>query len=404
MKKLLVTLLLTLLGYNIVQSQDWININSPVSIDLTKVKFLNSSIGLAVGREGVVLKTTNGGISWVQKNINQTTHLSDVCFIGNQIVLASGIDAILRSTDLGESWIDIDVPALENFMSMSFLDQNTGFACGSGATIIKTTNGGLNWQLVSQGTGGFYSCKFFDVNNGVAINSFNVIKKTTNGGVSWFNVYTTPNAPRCMFFNGSTSFVSGWGGYIFKTTNNGTNWSVVDNGGKDYDIYSGSFLNQDIGLFTGPAPGWSKGIIFKTLNGGNSWVLTDSINGSPYSMDFAGNYAVIVCDSGKIFRSSNPIGIREISSQVPDKYSLSQNYPNPFNPTTNIEFSVPKTGAVKLTVFDLTGREISTLVKSTLSVGKYRVDFNAGNLSSGTYFYRLETDSYVLTKKMVLVK
>lgn len=89
---------------------------------------------------------------------------------------------------------------------------------------------------------------------------------------------------------------------------------------------------------------------------------------------------------------------------VPVKFSLSQNYPNPFNPSTQISFSLPKAADVKLVVFDILGREVATLVNEFRSAGNHNIEFNASNLSSGVYFYRLETDNFTDTKKMLLIK
>jgi len=100
----------------------------------------------------------------------------------------------------------------------------------------------------------------------------------------------------------------------------------------------------------------------------------------------------------------NPIGITSINTTVPKGYSLEQNYPNPFNPVTNIRIKMPKEGFVKLIVYDVTGREAAILVNETLRAGEYNVDFNAGSLPSGVYFYRLLTKDFSETKKMVLVK
>jgi hypothetical protein len=97
-------------------------------------------------------------------------------------------------------------------------------------------------------------------------------------------------------------------------------------------------------------------------------------------------------------------GLSNLSNEIPQNFSLSQNYPNPFNPVTNITFSIPKAGYVKLTVFDITGKEITKLVNGGLSAGTYNADFNASSLSSGAYFYRLETEGFTDIKKMILVK
>ena len=99
-----------------------------------------------------------------------------------------------------------------------------------------------------------------------------------------------------------------------------------------------------------------------------------------------------------------PVGITHISSEVPSKYNLSQNYPNPFNPTTNIKFDIPKNEFATMKVYDMLGKEITTLVNEKLNAGTYSVDWNASEYPSGVYFYRLQTDSYTEVKKMILTK
>lgn len=98
------------------------------------------------------------------------------------------------------------------------------------------------------------------------------------------------------------------------------------------------------------------------------------------------------------------VGIKELSTEIPESYQLHQNYPNPFNPTTKIRFEIPKSGLTKLVVYDILGREISTLVNENLNPGIYETTFNAEYLSSGIYFYRLESDNYNITKKLILLK
>lgn len=98
--------------------------------------------------------------------------------------------------------------------------------------------------------------------------------------------------------------------------------------------------------------------------------------------------------------------VKEISNNIPDEYELYQNYPNPFNPTTTISFTIPVGAqhAAHLQVFDILGREITTLVNENLQPGNYTVSFDAGNLSSGVYFYKLNSGSFTQTKKMLLIK
>ncbi len=94
----------------------------------------------------------------------------------------------------------------------------------------------------------------------------------------------------------------------------------------------------------------------------------------------------------------------EISNIIPEKYELSQNYPNPFNPVTTIQFQVPSLKFVKLVVYDLLGREVKTLVNEYKQAGSYIVSFDGSKLSSGIYFYRLESGDYVQVRRMVLIK
>lgn len=89
---------------------------------------------------------------------------------------------------------------------------------------------------------------------------------------------------------------------------------------------------------------------------------------------------------------------------IPEKFELNQNYPNPFNPNTTIKFAVAKDGNVKLNVFDINGKLVNTLVNQRVITGRYSADFNASELSSGVYFYTLETPEFKETKKMILVK
>ena len=89
---------------------------------------------------------------------------------------------------------------------------------------------------------------------------------------------------------------------------------------------------------------------------------------------------------------------------LPSEYSLDQNYPNPFNPITTINFSIPKEGMVTLNIYNAIGQEVVTLINEIKHVGNYNLQFNASSLPSGIYFYQLKANSYVETKKMVLLK
>lgn len=136
----------------------------------------------------------------------------------------------------------------------------------------------------------------------------------------------------------------------------------------------------------------------------------------------AGNYEVIADRLGYIGAQQNaaisnsnllnlnftliPIftGIHSISNIVPEKFSLYQNYPNPFNPVTNIKFDIPKASYVKINVYNVLGKEVSLLMSENKPAGRYSIDFDASSLTSGVYFYKIETGDFAETKRMVILK
>jgi hypothetical protein len=113
------------------------------------------------------------------------------------------------------------------------------------------------------------------------------------------------------------------------------------------------------------------------------------------------NTAVI--EQGTKQSVTNPLGVSNPSG-VPSEYELSQNYPNPFNPVTNIEFSIPEKTNVSLKIYDVSGREVKTMVNGEMNAGTYNAEVEGENLSSGLYFYTLQTNKFIQTKKMVLIK
>jgi hypothetical protein len=110
---------------------------------------------------------------------------------------------------------------------------------------------------------------------------------------------------------------------------------------------------------------------------------------------------------GKIIHTTNsgmPVAVANNSGNMPDNFILYQNYPNPFNISTIIEFEIPKRGHVTIKIYNILGKEIRTIVNEVLSPGKYKTVFNADNLSSEIYFYKLVIGANTAVKKMVLIK
>ncbi|MBV6478388.1 MAG: hypothetical protein HGGPFJEG_01142 [Ignavibacteria bacterium] len=133
-----------------------------------------------------------------------------------------------------------------------------------------------------------------------------------------------------------------------------------------------------------------------TTNETHNYTFSDRVTTGNYNyrlkqVDFNGNF--------EYFNLSS-----EVNVGIPDKFDMSQNYPNPFNPSTKINYDIPVDGKVTIALYDISGREIAKLVNEVKPAGYYTVQFNASNLSSGMYFYRISAGDFVSTKKMVLIK
>ncbi len=158
------------------------------------------------------------------------------------------------------------------------------------------------------------------------------------------------------------------------TDQGGAGMQSIANPGLDYDRKSLSYIENDLDCK------------YNT----SSLAYTGADNGLP---------------AGDLNWWSIPTGIKnDTRTGIPGEFSLSQNYPNPFNPTTNIKFSLPKASKVTLIVYNILGQRVAQLINEDLNAGNYNYKFDATNLSSGIYLYRIQTDNYMQTKKMILLK
>jgi hypothetical protein len=117
------------------------------------------------------------------------------------------------------------------------------------------------------------------------------------------------------------------------------------------------------------------------------------------------NSALNIHKAGFWYQAGNIItSIESISNFLPKEFRLEQNYPNPFNPQTTIAFALPMSSFVTLKLFDIRGREVASLVDEELQPGEHKVVFDANGLSSGVYFFRIQTVGFVMTRKLMLLK
>jgi Secretion system C-terminal sorting domain len=231
-------------------------------------------------------------------------------------------------------------------------------------------------------------------------------QNTTDGGESW-NVQFGPgnyDFTDVCFVSDQTGWVTGYNSsngraVLWRTTNGGTSWTGQS--------VSGTVELLDV-TFTNSTTGWAVGYygaILHTTNAGDSWVRDSSGTGNDL-------YAVAAPDAehvwvagigGTILKNSPPTSVPTRDGPLPFDYSLSA-YPNPFNSIANLVFAVPVMSRVNVTVYDLTGRRITTLVDHMYPPGLHRVPFDASNLPSGVYFARLNSAPFTSTQKLLLLK
>jgi photosystem II stability/assembly factor-like uncharacterized protein len=181
---------------------------------------------------------------------------------------------------------------------------------------------------------------------------------------------------------------------------------TVDNSGVLWGVFVGSNVNKGVYFTTNNGASWKyvglTGVGIKYLNAVDDSVTTfNKTSGSSLSLV----YAVTFVDGIYGFTTSTiPTTVHTEHSMNVQTYELFQNYPNPFNPTTNISFILPIQSRVTLKIFDILGREITTLLNEEKKEGTYLIPFNGTLLASGVYFYRLQAGSFVQTKKLLLQK
>lgn len=402
-------------------SQGWVQQNSGTLCTLNSVFFTDVNTGYTAGdsgsSRGVILKTTDSGLNWVRQ-INTSNGILSIFFIDANTGFACGGAFFCKTTNGGANWNGTTFSDVTYMYSLYFVNSMTGFMAGYKwivkAYVIpvfkKTTDGGLSWTLQtspSPSPGGMLSVYFPDGLTGYSCGDGGVVAKTTNTGMNWTTASSPgPNTRSIYFMNTMTGWVIG-SSNVYKTTTGGNSWTSLFNQG-GYGI-----------RFTSESTGWicgSSGTIYGTVNGGVNWTLQSSgTTPTLRSICFVnGQTGWAVGDFGKILKTTTGgiTAFQHLSNEIPEHFSLSQNYPNPFNPTTHLRFEISDRRFVKLLIFDIMGKEISTPVNEQLNPGTYEVEFDGSNYPSGVYYYMLTSwdpslrsgKDYSETKKMVLVK
>jgi len=317
-----------------------------------------------------MFKTTNGGLNWTQLPTSAFNgrSLQSICCGKNGYIYAGTTNGgVYRSTDYGATFPDSGIQGVTVVMiKVDRFNSNIVYACGSGAGtnngFYYSTDAGLTW---SANTNPINHYDMTQANNGdvytVSTSTGYPLSKSTNNGANWTVVYNFAGAQRGICIDLIGNFYTAGNGGVFRSTDGGT-----------------SFVNFNVTYSSNRLLSFQNKILLAvsgTTNGG-VYIYTDTT-----------------------ISNSNPVRI-----PVPSDYFLSQNFPNPFNPVTRITFSIPKDKFITLKIFDITGREIQTLISEMKQGGTHTLEFKAGNLSSGVYFYKLECDGFSEVKSMILLK
>lgn len=416
--KLLLVLLLFLTRQQL--SAQWVQQTSGTNSTLYSINFINSNTGFCVGENSLILKTTNGGNNWLTLPSPITIRGFGYVrmFSADNIVIGvKDSNIVLRSSDGGIEWnvYTASMPAFFTKIETQFTDFNNGYILTTGF-FYKTSDGGQNWTSLSPPIV-YRDINFINANTGWACGTrqfgfpppgsrFTEIHRTNNGGINWNTLVSIPEVSysiyRVFFLNALTGFHNDFSQLsIKKSGSGGATWSVTSGAGQYKTYYDMSFPSDNTG--------WSIGSQnIKTTDGGQNWEVMNVPFGNIYnSVYFVDNNTGWMAGSGGTIIKTITGGVTNIniiSNELPGSYELYQNYPNPFNPNSKIKFNIPENGFAKLAVYDITGKELVTLVNQSLSPGTYEVDFNGIELSSGIYFYTLKTSGFSDTKKMMLIK
>ena len=422
--------ILILLFTGVCHSQ-WIQQNSGTNNDLNGVSFRDSLHGWAVGNNGIILRTTNGGNNWSPQVSAVRSSLRSVSFCDTMNGWAVGDEgAVIATSNGGEKWQFIN-------QDTSINSYNLKVQCVSPTTAVIfntrwefdifvdyrvwiTSDAGTNWTEIAPQP--YYYTRWFDIHfvsdssgfiSGISGNLYEklIVVRTNDGGLttdtSYINWKVQGGLKRIYFKNS----MEGWllGDSIYHSIDSGVNWKgIITN---DFNTSKDLIMFGDTGYVV-----HFLGDIFQTTDGGYTWNEQSSGENPINDIDFVNSkVGWAVGTNGTILNTGGITGINDNDiNSSPMHFMLYQNYPNPFNPTTKIKYTVPNVGNsfmkfIKIKVYDILGNEIATLVNEEKPVGNYEVEFNArsyggSNLASGVYFYRMQAGNFFKTRKFILIK
>ncbi len=373
----------------------WNSLVSGSTVNLTSVHFTTGTNGWVSGDNGTILVTSNGGIDWSSQSTGTTKAINTIWFDGSTPGFAGGSEGTLLKYD-------------ESLISDLRLTSPNG-----GETLMSGKMTEISWQSNIPGNINLYLYKGTERIKVIARNRMNEgtftwrVKQVPNGNDYRVLIESSDDASVSDFSDASFSIMGGKAKkYILVTSPlGGEEWQT----GESREIkWLKNFAGEvSISLYR------EGGLVSEIVSNTNS---PDSFNWTiPSGLETSGSYQIkITCDtqtslysySDSTFTITGTEATTEAHNEavIPVENSLAQNYPNPFNPSTAINYSVAEAGYVTLKVYDITGREVASIVNENKPAGKYSVSFNGSRLASGVYFYILRSGNFVQTKKFMLLK
>jgi hypothetical protein len=350
-----------------------------------------------------VLLSTNNGTQW-SKIYNDPS--SEIVFAlaacNNDIFAGINMNGIVHSNDNGTTWNEANHGLTNNNIS-AFVCRNDNIFAAAYTGVFISTDDGSTWASCNNGLSGInylivYNNILYTASGGGVISS-------TDNGTSWTAVNNkfAGSSILTIAHSGNSLFAGTWGDGIFRTGDTDTVWMAADSGLTNKYIHS--LVAIDSNIFAGTERG-----VFLSTNNGRYWHCIDSGLTNKYVQTLLisnNNLFAGTIGCGVWYRPLTEMittGVKDKENDLPNQFSLSQNYPNPFNPSTTITFSVGMYSYTSLQVYDVLGREVATIVSEKLPAGNYSRQWNAANMPSGIYFYRLKAGDFIETRKLVLLK
>ncbi|MAT38335.1 MAG: hypothetical protein CL946_01890 [Ectothiorhodospiraceae bacterium] len=393
---------------------DWTQITSPTTDKLVHVSFVDDQHGIAIGNKGTMLQTSDRGSTWESISDWLDAGFDCIYFLDKENsktgYIAGTSGTLLQTKDKGMSWESKNSGTEHRLFDISFIGENFGMAVGERGTILKTSNRGNEWLDISvDQQSRLFAVKCLDSSNSIVVGEQGVALRTSDGGNTWHQMLQSNNDHRAIYFlDRNTGWITGVS-EILKTTDGGGTWKQqYSNTSAAYLFHDLSFGDAENGCAVGYDWSTFEGVIIITSDGGNTWEskppnTLNRLFGVHY---YAPTACYIVGWNSTVLHSTNAglVWVEPQSDYIATNIHLSQNYPNPVAQSTTIQYSLPSTDFVTLTIYNALGRIITTLVDDRVEAGTHTATWSPGDLPPGMYFYVLRTSSEIRTGKTVLLE